>query len=172
MKQPLPRQAPEGPGAIGRESAGDEDGQLTRLMRQLPHRSDCAGTDRRGAGVGKSEAAARPTGYGGTSTGGPAVTDYAAQQRITELSRNAAPEPKASPAPAAPGPELEPRLKTMTDIKEAFAGLREAIGETRYFEELQLAGVAGPSQFRTATQVRECWRRMVKIAELQRKELA
>ena len=66
------------------------------------------------------------------------------------------------PKPKPPVPELT-SSKT-GEIKAAFAVLRERLGETRYFEELKLAGVPDPLQLRSVAQVRELYRRLAAIA--------
>ena len=40
------------------------------------------------------------------------------------------------------------------------------VGETRYFEELGLAGVNNPAEFRSANKALECYARLVLIAAL------
>jgi hypothetical protein len=44
--------------------------------------------------------------------------------------------------------------------------IRERVGETRYFEELGLAGVNTPAEFRSANKALECYARPVQIAAL------
>ncbi len=94
---------------------------------------------------------------GGHPVGTQAAANHVAQQKITTLSQKPEPEPEL------------PRKRG--EIIQAFAAVREKIGETRYFEELALAGVSDPLNFRDRAKANECYRRMVAIARLQ-KEVA
>ncbi len=83
-----------------------------------------------------------------------------------------APQPNA-PAPPKPpvaaAPEPEPDLpQKRGEIAQAFAAVRERIGESRFFEELALAGVTDPLKFRDRKKANECYRRMVAIARMQK----
>lgn len=53
------------------------------------------------------------------------------------------------------------------DMKAAFQQVRERIGETRFYEELRLAGVNHPAQFRQISVARDCYKRMMRIIQLQ-----
>jgi hypothetical protein len=49
-------------------------------------------------------------------------------------------------------------------MRKCFEQIREAVGETRYFEELHLAGVSNPAEFRSANKAFECYSTLVRIA--------
>jgi hypothetical protein len=51
-------------------------------------------------------------------------------------------------------------------MRQFFEQIRERVGETRYFEELGLAGVNNPAEFRSANKALECYARLVQIAAL------
>ena len=51
-------------------------------------------------------------------------------------------------------------------MRQFFEQIRERVGETRYFEELGLAGVSNPAEFRSANKALECYARLVQIASL------
>jgi hypothetical protein len=51
-------------------------------------------------------------------------------------------------------------------MRQFFEQIRERVGETRYFEELGLAGVNNPAEFRSANKALECYTRLVQIAAL------
>ncbi len=51
-------------------------------------------------------------------------------------------------------------------MRQFFEQVRERVGETRYFEELSLAGVNNPAEFRSANKALECYARLVQIAAL------
>jgi hypothetical protein len=54
--------------------------------------------------------------------------------------------------------------KNFGQMRQYFEQVRERVGETRYFEELSLAGVENPAQFRSANKALECYTRLVRIA--------
>ena len=45
-----------------------------------------------------------------------------------------------------------------------FDQLREQVGETRYLEELELAGVQNPGQFQSANKALACYTRLARLA--------
>ncbi len=51
-------------------------------------------------------------------------------------------------------------------MRQFFEQIRERVGETRYFEELGLAGVDNPAEFRSANKALECYARLIQIAAL------
>lgn len=55
-------------------------------------------------------------------------------------------------------------------MRQCFDRVREQVGETRCFEELELAGVESQSQFRSVDKALECYTRLVKLAA--KKEVA
>lgn len=70
------------------------------------------------------------------------------------------------PKPAAP---VEPDVaakpwKNFGEMRRVFDQLREQVGETRYLEELGLAGVQNPGQFQSATKALACYGRLARIA--------
>ena len=77
-----------------------------------------------------------------------------------------------TPVPKPPASETITKPWTTTGgMRACFAKIRETIGEVRYNEELQLAGVDSVTAFKSSNKAFECYTRMVKIAELQ-KEVA
>jgi hypothetical protein len=54
--------------------------------------------------------------------------------------------------------------KNFGEMRRFFAQLREEVGETRYLEEMEIAGVTSPSQFRSSQQALECYSRLLQIA--------
>jgi len=70
------------------------------------------------------------------------------------------------PKPVIP---LEPDVaakpwKNFGEMRRAFEQVREQVGETRYLEELQLAGVQNPGQFQSASKALTCYWRLAHIA--------
>ena len=49
-------------------------------------------------------------------------------------------------------------------MRQAFGRVRERVGETRYRDELELAGVQNPGQFQSASRALECYWRLARIA--------
>lgn len=54
---------------------------------------------------------------------------------------------------------------TFGEMRQAFARVREQVGETQYFEELDRAGVQDPGQFRSAAAALQCYRSLTRLAE-------
>jgi hypothetical protein len=54
--------------------------------------------------------------------------------------------------------------KNFGEMRRAFEQVREQVGETRYLEEMQLAGVQNPGQFQSASKASACYSRLVRIA--------
>ena len=54
--------------------------------------------------------------------------------------------------------------KNFGEMRQVFEQMREQVGETRYREELELAGVENPGQFQSANQALACYGRLVRIA--------
>ena len=54
--------------------------------------------------------------------------------------------------------------KNFGEMRRAFEQVREQVGETRYLEELQLAGVQDPGQFQSASKALTCYWRLARIA--------
>jgi len=54
--------------------------------------------------------------------------------------------------------------KNFGEMRRLFEQVREQVGEVRYREELELAGVQNPGQFQSASKALACYRRLVCIA--------
>jgi hypothetical protein len=54
--------------------------------------------------------------------------------------------------------------KNFGEMRRVFEQVREQVGETRYLEELELAGVQNPGQFQSASKALACYGRLVRIA--------
>jgi hypothetical protein len=54
--------------------------------------------------------------------------------------------------------------KNFGEMRRAFEQIREQVGETRYLEELQLAGVQNPGQFQAASNALTCYWCLARIA--------
>ena len=71
--------------------------------------------------------------------------------------------PEGVPAAAGNGVIQKP-WKNFGQMRQFFEHIRERVGETRYFEELGVAGVANPGEFRSAQKALQCYSRLVRIA--------
>jgi hypothetical protein len=49
-------------------------------------------------------------------------------------------------------------------MRQAFEQMREQVGEVKYLEELELAGVQNPGLFKTAGKALECYGRLARLA--------
>ena len=49
-------------------------------------------------------------------------------------------------------------------MRQVFEQVREQVGEIRYLEELERAGVQNPNQFQSASKALDCYGRLVRIA--------
>jgi len=54
--------------------------------------------------------------------------------------------------------------KNFGEMRQFFERIREQVGEPRYFEELNTAGVTNPVQFKSTNKAVECYSRLVQIA--------
>lgn len=54
--------------------------------------------------------------------------------------------------------------KNFGEMRRAFEQMRERVGEVRYLEELELAGVENPGQFPSAGKALECYGRLTRLA--------
>jgi hypothetical protein len=54
--------------------------------------------------------------------------------------------------------------KNFGEMRRAFEQMRERVGETRYLEELEMAGVRNPGQFQSASKALACYWRLARIA--------
>ena len=68
-----------------------------------------------------------------------------------------------SPVPVEPDAGVKP-WRNFGEMRRVFEEVREQVGETRYLEELELAGVQNPSQFQSAGKALECYWRLARIA--------
>jgi hypothetical protein len=55
--------------------------------------------------------------------------------------------------------------KNFGEMRKHFEHMRERVGETKYFEEMEIAGVKSPVQFKSANKAMECYSRLVRVAE-------
>ena len=100
--------------------------------------------------------------WGGTSTPGSHPTgtreaqEYVRDRKLEELRQK----------PAAPGQSetAAKPWKNFGEMRRVFDQLREQVGETRYREELELAGVQNPGQFQSAGKALACYGRLARIA--------
>jgi hypothetical protein len=54
--------------------------------------------------------------------------------------------------------------KNFGEMRQAFEQMREQVGEVKYLEELELAGVQNPGLFKTAGKALECYGRLARLA--------
>jgi hypothetical protein len=54
--------------------------------------------------------------------------------------------------------------KNFGEMRQVFEQVREQVGETRYLEEMELAGVQNPGQFQSASKALACYGRLARIA--------
>jgi hypothetical protein len=54
--------------------------------------------------------------------------------------------------------------KNFGEMRQVFEQVREQVGEIRYLEELERAGVQNPGQFQSASKAMDCYGRLVRIA--------
>jgi hypothetical protein len=82
--------------------------------------------------------------------------EYVRDRKLEELrSKQAIPvEPDAAVKP----------WKNFGEMRRVFDQLREQVGEVRYLEELELAGVQNPGQFQLANKALACYGRLARIA--------
>ena len=98
---------------------------------------------------------------GGVDTGGYApgtreAQEYVRDRKLEEL------RPKP-PGSLESQPNGKP-WKNFGEMRQVFAQLREQVGETRYHEELELAGVDNPGQFQSVNQALACYGRLARLA--------
>ena len=81
--------------------------------------------------------------------------EYVRDRKLEELrSKQAVPvEPDAAVKP----------WKNFGEMRRVFEQIREQVGETRYREELELAGVQNPGQFQSASKALACYGRLARI---------
>jgi hypothetical protein len=103
---------------------------------------------------------ADPTGRNIDTGSHPAGTEGAQEfvrnRKLEEL-RSKPTIPEEIPADAKP-------WKNFGEMRRVFEQVREQVGEIRYQEELELAGVQNPGQFRSASKALDCYGRLARIA--------
>ncbi len=82
--------------------------------------------------------------------------EYVRDRKLEELS------PK--PAGRAESDGAVKPWKNFGEMRRLFEQLREEVGETRYLEEMELAGVQNPGQFQSASKALVCYERLANIA--------
>ena len=92
----------------------------------------------------------------------PEMTPREAQQAVAE--RKIA-ELQAAPKPVIEFPPASIAWQTRGQMKNVFAKLREIVGEVEYGKELERAGVNDASEFRYLNAARECYSRLVALAQ-------
>jgi hypothetical protein len=93
---------------------------------------------------------------GSHPTGTREAQEYVRDRKLEELR----PKPAAT---VEPDTVVKP-WKNFGEMRRVFDQLREQVGETRYLEELGLAGVQNPGQFQSATKALACYGRLARIA--------
>ena len=103
-----------------------------------------------------------PIPSGGTSTpvriapGTREAQEYVRDRKLEEL--------RSKPAVAVePDAGVKP-WKNFGEMRRVFEQVREQVGEIRYLEELELAGVQNPGQFQSASKALDCYGRLARIA--------
>jgi hypothetical protein len=82
-----------------------------------------------------------------------------AQQRVRKPE-----ELQSKPAVHAEPDAAEKPWKNFGEMRQVFAQVREQVGEIRYREELERAGVQHPGQFQSASKALDCYWRLARIA--------
>jgi hypothetical protein len=93
---------------------------------------------------------------GGHPHGTREAQEYVRDRKLEELQL----KPAVSAEPDAGGKPW----RNFGEMRRVFEQLREQVGETRYLEELELAGVRNPGQFQSASRALACYRRLARIA--------
>ena len=70
---------------------------------------------------------------------------------------------RAGASPAETETTVKP-WRNFGEMRQYFDRVREQVGETRYLEELELAGVQNPGQFKSSGKALECYSRLVRLA--------
>jgi hypothetical protein len=83
--------------------------------------------------------------------------EYVRDRKVEELRSRPAAVKVESDAAAKP-------WKNFGEMRRLFEQMREQVGETRYLEELELAGVQNPGQFQSASQALACYGRLARLA--------
>jgi hypothetical protein len=97
--------------------------------------------------------------FGNSDTGSHPSGTREAQERTRKPE-----ELRSKPAvPVEPGAAEKP-WKNFGEMRQVFERVREQVGETRYREELALAGVQHPGQFHSASRALDCYGRLARIA--------
>ena len=82
--------------------------------------------------------------------------EYVRDRKLEELQL----KPAVSAGPDAGGKPW----RNFGEMRRVFEQLREQVRETRYLEELELAGVQNPAQFQSAAKAFACYWRLARIA--------
>ena len=98
---------------------------------------------------------------GGNPPNSKAAQKYVADQKISDLQK------KAPAIAASAGSTGDAPWRNEAEMGEAFAALRENLGEMRYIQEMTLAGVKAPQQLRYLNQRIALYERLVAIARLE-----
>jgi len=87
--------------------------------------------------------------------------EFVRERKLEEL--------RAAGASSADADAVKP-WRNFGEMRQCFERVREQVGETRYFEELELAGVQTPGQFKSAETAFDCYSRLARLAA--KKEVA
>ena len=98
---------------------------------------------------------------GNLDTGSHAPGTWEAQEYVRDRKLE---ELRSKPAVSVSSDAAGKPWKNFGEMRQVFAQLREQVGETRYREELQLAGVENPGQFQTAAPALACYGRLARLA--------
>ena len=97
-----------------------------------------------------------------TDSAGHSHSTRAAEEHVAG-SQPQVPEAKSSASGNSTDPTRKP-WQNFGEMRRLFERMRERVGETRYSEELDIAGVTNPVQFKSANKAMECYSRLVQIA--------
>jgi hypothetical protein len=116
-------------------------------------------TTRRGKSLAWEIEDTDPTGRtidtGSHAHGTRGAQEYVRDRKTEEL--------RAGASPADVEATVKP-WRNFGEMRQYFDRAREQVGETRYFEELELAGVQNPGQFKSSGKALECYSRLVRLA--------
>ena len=104
--------------------------------------------------VEDADPGARNVDTGGHAAGTGEAQEHVRDRKLEELRSNVPVEVDGAGKP----------WKNFGEMRRVFDQVREQVGETRYLEELELAGVQNPGQFQSAGKALECYWRLARIA--------
>jgi len=81
--------------------------------------------------------------------------EYVRDRRLEELRAGNSPEETG---------EIAKPWRSFAGMRQCFDRVREQVGEIRYLEELERAGVQNPGQFRSPEKAQECYARLLHLA--------